>query len=253
MTDVRAGRALAAAPDLTLPDLKWAAATAAGVGHDMRSPLSTLRSVTDLLAEEDIEPEALYAIIRRQLAHLERLADDLGDFGQLLSGVAKVAPERFNLSELVHQVVEDIALVESVPIELQLEEALHAYADPYAVRRILQNLLGNAVKFSTAGTAVTVRASFRLPHHALVQIEDHAGSIHAEDLHRLFMPFERNRTETSGQGLGLFIVRSLAAANSADLWLEPREGGSSFNLLLSETPVGRSAADQDGNQHQEQT
>jgi signal transduction histidine kinase len=213
----------------------WAAATVAGVGHDMRSPLSTMSAAMELLAEDSgLEPEALLAMIRRQLSHLERMADDLLDFGRLMCGVSRLMPQRFNLSELLRQVVEEFTLLETTSLQLELpSEGLHVYADSYAVRRILQNLIGNAIKFSNRDQVVSVRASAILPEGAHVQIEDQAGSLHAEELERLFRPFERNGNDGNGQGLGLFIVRSLADAANVKLWLEPVENGSCFNLMLS--------------------
>jgi two-component system CheB/CheR fusion protein len=200
-----------------------------------------MASAIDLMAEDsELEPDALISMMRRQIAHLERLADDLLDFGHLLGGVSKLAPQRFNLAELLRQVVEDFAFVETVTIDLEVEdEALHVFADAYAVRRILQNLIGNAVKFSTRDHVVTVRASGPESEGVRVRIEDEAGSLHSEELERLFKPFIRKNHETAGQGLGLFIVRSLAEASGAQVWLESRPGGSCFNLAFSADAAGQ--------------
>jgi signal transduction histidine kinase len=97
--------------------------------------------------------------------------------------------------------------------------------DPLALRRLISNLLENAVKFGGAAQA-RIRTE---PGHAIIEIEDNGPGIPPEDLDRVFEPFYRRdpsrSRQTGGIGLGLAVVRSVARGHGGDVVLSNRAGG----------------------------
>ena len=187
------------------------------IGHDLRTPLASLR-----IRAETVEPEEEG---RRMIATIEEMTSLLDDTLALArSGRAVEPPRAVDLGALADAVVEEFHAL-GRPVEMEPGARVTAKVQPNLLRRAIRNLIENAVKY--AGTAsVAVRA---VDGHAAIEILDRGPGIDPAELARVqeaFYRIEPSRSrETGGTGLGLTLARAAAQAHGGRLELENREGG----------------------------
>jgi two-component system sensor histidine kinase KdpD len=212
------------------------------VSHDLRSPLTGIRTAIGALRSESLQLSAedraeLLETIDLDSSRLSRLVGDLLDLSRLEAGGAAPAPELWRLDDLVGEAVDAVGATGRVEIA---GEAPLVNVDAVQIQRVLANLIENAVKFSPAGAAVHVRITATRK-EAIVRVVDQGPGLLEEELERVFAPFYRSAADgRSGAGLGLAIARGFAEANGGRVWAESRPGqGASFALALPvvEAPV----------------
>jgi two-component system sensor histidine kinase KdpD len=203
-----------------------------GISHNLQTPLARIRAYADQLAGEVAasggtapsgEPDRRPAIIAEQSERLSRMVRQLLTVSRLDSGVLHPVAEVFALAPRVRRAWEALGASE-VPFEL-VDEAggWLALADADQVDQVLWALLDNAVKYG-GGTAVRVRvAADRASGRVAVTVADGGPGVSDADREGLFARYARGgRSEDrDGTGLGLYVGRALARANSGDLVLEP--------------------------------
>ncbi|MCA9567084.1 MAG: HAMP domain-containing histidine kinase [Myxococcales bacterium] len=234
---------LAAARDAALASEKAKSAFLANMSHELRTPLNAVIGYAEMVQEEaeDAMPEAVEDLERIGGAakYLLRLIDDVLDLSKIASGKLEVRPTTSDLSGLVGDLREmaealcarkrNTLAVEGVDVEVL------AWADPLRTRQILLNLISNAAKFTVSGTVtITVRGEAGA---ALVTVRDTGRGMDADQLAKLFQPFQQvHRTDheaLGGTGLGLALSRDLARAMGGDLTAASKVGeGSAFTLRL---------------------
>ncbi|RKH05858.1 sensor histidine kinase [Corallococcus sp. CA053C] len=233
----------------------------ANVSHELRTPLSRIRVALDLAAEGDAQTaRELLPDITEDLAELERLVQDVLTTSRLelvTEGESGAMPplrlEHVDANALVDKAAARFRTARPKHrLEVQVDGVLPGLeADPVLLRRVLDNLLDNAGKYSEPGT--TVRLLARAEGNTLqVEVRDEGIGIDAEDLARVGTPFfrtDRSRARTTGGvGLGLTLVRRIVAAHGGRLMLESQPGlGTTARLLLpatgaADTPDGRLVA-----------
>ena len=220
----------------------------AAVSHDLRTPLSAVRALIEAVADgiaDDPETEARYLrSARRELAHLSQLVDDLFELTRIDAGVLKLHLEQASLHDLISDTLSSfqpqaeqrgVRLVGEVSSEVD-----PVLANPPKLQRVLQNLIGNALRHTPADGTIALRAE---PRGEVVQVEvaDTGEGIAAEDLPRVFeRSFRREESRTRperddalGAGLGLAIARGLIEAHGGTIDVESRLGrGSRFRFTL---------------------
>lgn len=211
----------------------------AAASHDLLQPLNAARLSISTLADMELAPEA-FAIagrVERGLKSIEELIKALIDISKLDAGVLRPNVHAFDLNELIEEVVESFE-----PIAAQKHLRLDSRADPLAVasdptmlRRILQNLLSNAIRYSKRG-GVRIRARAK-GGQCVIDVVDTGPGIPKPDRGRIFDEFFRG--EASGEaemglGLGLSIVKRMSLALGHGLQVASRPGrGSRFRLRLA--------------------
>jgi signal transduction histidine kinase len=220
-------------------------AFAAMVAHDLRSPLTTVRGTAEVLQRRPPNAPTLeraLATIVRESDRVARLAADLGDATRAAAGRLEVRPKRVDLVALVAQAVERLRTAEtSQPVRLDAAPGpLWVDADPERIAQILDNLLGNAVKYSPPDQPIGVQV--RHGGVAQVCIEDRGPGIASEELPHLFDRFYRTRLArrgpVGGTGLGLYISQEIAAAHHGRITVDSAPGrGSRFTLTLPLAPA----------------
>jgi two-component system phosphate regulon sensor histidine kinase PhoR len=219
----------------------------AAVSHEFRTPLTSMRHLTDVLASRRDLPEErrgeYYALLTRETSRLHRLVEGLLSFGRIEAGryawqiepidpgvlVADVADEfRREPAAAAHAVTCDIA--PGLPTIL---------ADREALARVLWNLLENAAKYSEAGAAISIAASPEADAVALA-VTDQGRGIAGADRDRIFQRFVRGddvrRDGIGGVGLGLALARRIVDAHGGAIRVESAPGrGSTFTVLLPVT------------------
>lgn len=192
----------------------------AGISHDLRSPLARMRVALEMLPVQT-DPK-LYAKLQSDLAEMNRL---VGNFLELARGLQSDAPQEIELEAVLVQLAEDARLAGT---QITLHSCTrHMRASLMALRRILGNLIDNAVRYGE-GKPVEI-ACGESAGGLRISVLDRGPGIPADQLEAVLRPFYRlegSRSKaTGGSGLGLAIAKQLADAHGWRLDLRPRQGG----------------------------
>jgi signal transduction histidine kinase len=213
------------------------------VSHDLGNPLAAILICLAAIRRET----ATGGDRRRSRAHLEgiersahdmkSLIADLLDNATIDAGQLRIARARLGTTQLVSDAVaavRPLARARSVLVRSQLSPGLPAISgDAARLRRVLTNLLDNAVKFSSEGGTITVEAR-ALDGAVTFSVADTGPGIATEDVPRLFDRFWRaEHTQRTGTGLGLYIAKGVIDAHGGTIWAESKIGeGSKFCFTL---------------------
>lgn len=186
------------------------------ISHDLRTPLTRLR-----FRIEDV-PDDLRAGMLEDVQEMELMIGSVLSFIRDASVVS--ARERMDFASLVEDVVEQAAFV-GKDVQLQRTEQAPVEVDVIGMRRVLDNLIENAVKY---GSQARVRLFTDGP-DAVVEIGDRGPGLPAGELEHVFKPFYRTAqarsSRAAGTGLGLAVCRSIARAHGGDVVLKPGSHG----------------------------
>ncbi|MCY1040621.1 ATP-binding protein [Corallococcus sp. bb12-1] len=210
--------------------------------HELRTPLTTLRLQLGTLLQRTevhhLEPEVVTRLERsvRQVRRLGTLVEGLLDVSQLSSGELSLMPERFDLEELVAEVLERYqAEARAAGCELRQSPRLGLWGtwDRLRVDQAVGALISNALKFGP-GRPVEVDVG-RAGAFARIQVRDRGIGVPLDQVERIFERFGRAVSSHSygGLGLGLYLTRRAAEAHGGRAWAEPGPGeGARFTLEL---------------------
>jgi signal transduction histidine kinase len=181
----------------------------AAIAHDLRTPLTRLR-----FRAEYAPPEHR----GRMVNDIERMDEMIGGVLAFARGEERLNRQRLDLAALVQSMADD--LVETGADVTVLEAALvEVVGDPLALRRLIANLLDNALKYGGSAHCRVLQEG----ENALLLVEDKGPGIAEDALERMFTPFERGDAardpSTGGVGLGLALARGIARAHGGDVWL----------------------------------
>lgn len=216
----------------------------AAVSHEFRSPLTTLRTITELLAQNRLADEGRrqrsYQFLDRETNRLHRLVEDLLDFGRMESGRKQYRIEPRDAFQLVRAAVADFS-EEAAANGFQVETNLGSgpatvQADEEALRRAVRNLLENAMKYSPECRTVWVDGEVK-DHHVSISVRDRGMGIDPREQRAIFQKFVRGaaakKAGIKGTGIGLSMVRQISEALGGEIQLESRPGsGSTFTIVL---------------------
>jgi signal transduction histidine kinase len=213
------------------------------VSHDLRTPITSLRLLTDGLREEVIPPEERDLAIDRMAVHLRalsRLIDDLFELSRLESGQVSWSMQQVQLAVLVDETIDAMrpaAEAKGVAVHARMAGDLAPVAgDPERLQRVLFNLIQNAIRHTPADGSVTVLAE-PVAGWLEVEVADTGPGIAVEDRRRIFEPFQRGRAAGGdGAGLGLAISRAIVEAHGGRIWLEPGDAGTRVRFSLGLPP-----------------
>ncbi len=236
-------RARAAAEDAA----KAKSAFFANVSHEIRTPMNGVLGLAELLKDADLgEREASYAqTIHRSGVALLAILNDILDLSKIEAGKMELAPEPFDFSDAIGDVAalfSQNAAAKGLSLSVDLDPNLprRCIGDPVRLRQILNNLVGNAVKFTSAGS-ITIRARLASDTtggddlHIEFAVSDTGVGIPEEKRQSIFDEFEQADALTSktygGTGLGLAIAQRLVGAMGGSISLESELGvGSTFRF-----------------------
>lgn len=205
--------------------------------HDLRTPLAVLRTYADFLLSELQGGEAqggsaraLLPAIRASGDYMLELVEDLLDVTELEGGHLRLTPESVEVGSLVEHAVSlnrVLAAGKGIGLTTRGPKApVRAYLDQVKMRQVLDNLVGNAIKYSPADTEVEVAWEGG---GGLLQlsVRDAGPGLPPGDLERIFEPFERRVAGgvEGGTGLGLAIVRRIVEGHGGRVWAEGAAGG----------------------------
>jgi len=207
----------------------------ADFSHEVRTPLAALKSAVETfefdrgLLTEDQESQ-LRRIMARQLARLERLAQDLSELSHIEAGDLSLERAEIDLRRLIEDLCEDFRDRAS---QKQLQfvvtgERVRIHGDAMRLQQAFANLLDNAIKYGGEGTSIDIDVS-STPDRGIVRIADHGEGIPPEERDRIFRRFYRidksRSQEIAGSGLGLAITKHLILQHRGNIEVEGAEGG----------------------------
>lgn len=221
------------------------------VSHEFRTPLTTIKGYAQMLQRKVLgEPEAQRYTqnIDAQVGRLTRLVDDLIDVTRFGRGQFELAKQPTDLRPLLDDVVTRFRVVSrDHDFRLDLDDGLFAgYWDRDRIEQVLNNLVGNAVKYSPDGGEVTIATAHKNG-NIMVSVRDQGHGISEADQAHLFERFYRGsaeRRQIKGLGLGLYVTRRIVEAHGGTIDVRSRPGSGSeftFTLPLASEPVAKSA------------
>ncbi len=218
----------------------------ANISHELRTPVTTLQLLADTLSPETLQDEhwtlELVGKMRSQIDLLHQLTDELMDLALIESGQAPIRLVETRAADLVNEAIEPLLpQLERKRLEssVSVPEDLRVLADGPAIRKVLANLLHNAIKFTEPGGSVEVRARVS-GDNVEFAVKDTGCGISPQDLPRIFERFykaDRARVrgpgEVRGTGLGLAIAKHVVEAHGGQIRAESVLGqGSTFLFTL---------------------
>ncbi len=213
------------------------------ISHELRTPITTILGTTEILSRPDrvLDDElraAMLADARAESERLYRLVEDLLVLSRVERGRLTVEAEPLEPRRILDRVVKQMtAELPSVRIVLDAPESLPIVSgEATYVEQILRNLLGNAAKYSPAGSTAVVSAQ-QIGAYVIISVLDEGPGIPPESVDHIFDLFFRDPASArsvSGSGIGLFVCRNLAEAMGGNLVVAPGpSGGSRFSFSLA--------------------
>lgn len=212
------------------------------LSHELKTPLTALREGAELLYDEvggklSDSQRRVVAIMKDNSIKLQRLIEELLDYQRAVHAAAALEPRKLSLDALVRDVAslhELAAQAKGLHIAVDAQAAT-VVADPEKLRSVVDNLIGNAVKFTPSGGSVSVLARSS-GDEALIDVIDSGPGVPAEERDSIFDSFFRGRAKASarveGSGLGLAIAREFVEAHGGSISVLSEEHGAHFRVAL---------------------
>lgn len=213
----------------------------ANISHDMRTPLTVIRMYTEMVQTVSGEDP------KRREAHLDRIQEEVDkltemirenmDLSKLQSGTFPVKMKEFDLGNLIRSAAESCRLQygNTVTVDFRLEADLNVRADRKLIARVLQNLIGNAMKFSDPGSRIILRA-YRCGSRIRTEVQDFGPGIQKEELTQIWDRYytsDPHGESQRGTGLGLHIAAAIFHIHQMEYGVESEPGkGSRFWFFL---------------------
>jgi len=189
--------------------------------HELKTPLTSLSSYVELLAQNESRVESVLPHLRKQVDNLKSLLASLLDLTKIQAGVLALEYKTCSLLSLINDAIFSIKpvyptnrFVLSTPFE-----DLSVKIDPNKMLQVLTNLLSNASKYSPPGSTVTLTAAV-IGDDVLIEVSDEGKGIPEEDLEKIFDLFfrvRRGQEQPDGLGLGLYICKQIIAAHRGNI------------------------------------
>ncbi|TDO98502.1 ATP-binding protein [Flavobacterium sp. 245] len=214
------------------------------VSHDLKTPLSTIVGYSELLSNSDINTKQSYFItnIKNSSEYITQLVQDLLDFSQIEAGKITIEKVPFSLPQIIDEVAKSIQTVykqKNIDLIINIDEKLNSkiVGDPFRLKQILSNIIGNAYKFTEEGY---IKISAYLAENNdffAITIEDTGIGIEKGNQKFVFEEFaqanEGIEKKYGGTGLGLSICQKIISILGGSLKLESIFGqGSTFEIQL---------------------
>ncbi|HEV2877534.1 MAG TPA: sensor histidine kinase [Nitrososphaeraceae archaeon] len=214
--------------------------------HEMKTPTQAIIGYSDLMQKHPDKREEMLKAISRNAVRLQRLTNDILDVTRIESQTLKLDKEKFNLSDLIANVVEDQRShveKENQNVKLMYNNKYDSNGAPIVdadrdrITQVISNLLGNAIKFTSnqvegGSVSVTLEKNHNNREEVIVNIRDTGEGIHQEILPRLFTKFATK--SFAGTGLGLYISKSIIEEHGGRMWAQNNSDrrGATFTFTL---------------------
>ncbi len=220
----------------------------ATVSHEFKSPLTSIRQITEMLQSNrvpDSKREKYYAVMLQQGARLTHLIDNILDFSKMERGKKSYTMQSMNISDIVQNVadrfqqrMQDEGFI--VKVDFQPDIPL-IEADLTAMEQVLHNLLDNAAKYSGDSRKIDIRG-YTENGSVITSVQDYGIGITQKEQSRIFERFYRadntHFNKVKGSGLGLTLVKEIIAAHGGRIQVSSIPGeGSIFSFILPSSTI----------------
>ena len=215
------------------------------VAHDLKNPIGTVKMSIEMMLDEITTAESALdlrtglEIAYRSVESMERLTKDLLDHAKIEAGHLVLEKKDCDLTQLVKDLVlrfTPLAKNKNILLLSEIDEnAFMVHCDYGRIEQVLLNLLGNALKFTPEKGQIKITLSNK-ESDVFIAVEDTGPGIEKDQLEKIFSRFwQAKETAKLGNGLGLFIAKSIVEAHGGQIWAESVKGqGSKFFVLLPE-------------------
>jgi signal transduction histidine kinase len=211
----------------------------AAISHDLKNPLHIARLGAELIRNGATAPnvtERLADQILRSIGHSDRMIHDLLDTQRIRAGKRlPIRIEPFRMGDLVSEVVEDLKRAHGERFVIDSEPNVFGYWSWDGMRRVVENLLTNAVKYSDPQSPITVSVRVGDGNKMMLSVHNQGPSLSSEEQARIFQPFERAKSAElggkQGWGIGLTLVKGIVDAHGGLVKVDSSpDGGTTFTV-----------------------
>jgi len=213
--------------------------------HQLRTPLSAMKWEIELFLSKNkkklnkgqlSEVENMNALTKKMI----HLVGDLLNVAKIDQHRLIVRKQGFNFMKLVQEIFEELSpLARARQIEISLqskEKRLMAFTDPEKIKMVVENLISNAIKYTTSGGKIEIKL-MKKNQNLIFEIKDNGVGIPEEQIDQVFSKFFRSdnavRYQTEGTGLGLYIAKNIVEQSGGNIWFQSIENiGSLFSFSL---------------------
>lgn len=214
------------------------------LAHDFKGPLTTIIGFTELLEQrmlEGDESDNALRTIRTSATRLAGLANDTLALSRVEQGELNLAADPVNIAEMIADIADGLRATREITVENTAAEPI-VRGDPARLHQVFENLIGNAVKYSAAGTPIAVRIC-ETESSLRVAVIDNGIGIPPDELKFLFERFTRasnaKKSKIKGTGLGLYLAKTLVERHGGNIEVQSTLGeGSMFSVVLPRLHAG---------------
>jgi two-component system sensor histidine kinase HydH len=220
---------------------------AAGVAHEVKNPLASIKGAADILTDDETSPEdreEFKEILRNEIRRIDATVAEFLEFARPKETRLQTVDLTRNVRATLRQ-VEAHAKREGLHVEANLQEGVLVNGDPEKLHQMTLNLILNAIQASVGDSTISVRLADRNATRVQLVISDEGAGISERDLARIFEPFFTTRS--SGTGLGLAVVKDIVDAHSGEITIESRAGhGTTVTVTFPRVKSGSANEDSAG-------
>ncbi len=214
--------------------------------HQLRTPLSAIKTYTHMLYDgymgelNEAQKQSLHTIVSAS-DRMNELISTLLNITRMESGTIAVSPKLIKLDQLIDEVMQEMSLAAidksiALTVHSTAKKSISVRTDSLILKEVLTNLVVNALKYTPSGGSVTVKLRNRKT-DVLISVEDTGWGIPKYSQDQVFSKFFRAQNivqrETTGTGLGLYLVKGLLSALGGQIWFISTEGkGTTFFFTL---------------------
>jgi signal transduction histidine kinase len=224
--------------------LKLKSELVSSVSHEFKTPITSIKALTERLLDEKVKDPArmkeYYSVILGDADNLSRLVSNFLDSAKIEEGKKQYDFEETNIKQWMTRI---ITILRNKSPQKGIEfnsrfsaDIPHIAMDKNAMEQVINNLMDNAIKFSSGKIVVEIFVE-KDENSLFIKVRDNGIGIHKEDLNKIFDKFYRGRNApmhtSTGTGLGLTLVRQIIEAHSGEISVESKVGsGSTFTIIL---------------------
>jgi signal transduction histidine kinase len=200
------------------------------VAHDLREPVANMAMLVRLLEQSSDRPPSreVLELLRAGVDRSQELIEAILSYARM----GELRRERVRLGALLDEVADDLA-PQLAQARLAVGDLPEVEVDPRQLRRVFQNLIGNAVKFRGEAPPVVEVSALRGREEWVISVCDNGIGVAPEESTRIFGMFSRSNGSRDGVGIGLAVCRRIVEAHGGRIWVEPSDtGGSAFRFTL---------------------